>query len=63
MTLVLTPNIHNPDRFYDALVQAHEGLSPQESAAFNARLILILGNQIGDENTLMDALKSAAPPR
>ncbi|MCV3273849.1 DUF2783 domain-containing protein [Roseobacter sinensis] len=59
MALVLTPNIDNPDGFYDALVQAHEGLNADESAAFNARLILILANQVGNEETLRAALKTA----
>lgn len=59
MSLVLTPNIPNPDGFYDALLGEHEGLSPAESAAYNARLILILANQIGEEATLKAALEAA----
>ncbi|MGZ2258853.1 DUF2783 domain-containing protein [Roseobacter sp. A03A-229] len=59
MALVLTPNIDNPDGFYDALLQAHEGLTAEESAAFNARLILILANQVGDEEILRAALEAA----
>lgn len=59
MALTLTPNIKNPDRFYDALVKAHDGLTPEESAAFNARLILIMANQIGNEEMLNTALEAA----
>ncbi len=59
MTLTLTPNITDPDGFYDELLQAHEGLSKEESDAYNARLILILANHIGDREVLRVALKTA----
>jgi len=54
-----SPNIADPDEFYAALINAHEGLSDDESAAYNARLILILANHIGDHDTLIDALAAA----
>jgi len=53
------PNIQDPDGFYADLLQAHEGLSKQESDALNARLLLILCNHIGDTAVLREALKSA----
>lgn len=59
MALNLRPNLQNPDGFYDALVHAHDGMTEEESAAFNARLILILANQIGEEATLAAALRAA----
>ncbi|MEM6371184.1 MAG: DUF2783 domain-containing protein [Pseudomonadota bacterium] len=59
MTLTLTPNLPDPDGFYDELLGAHEGLSKAESDAFNARLILILANHIGDRDVLRAALKAA----
>lgn len=59
MPLNLEPNIAKPDDFYEALIAAHDGLSEDESAALNARLILILANQIGDLDTLRSALNSA----
>ena len=34
--------LEDPDRFYQALVDAHEGLSPEQSQLLNARLILLL---------------------
>ncbi|HEV8036720.1 DUF2783 domain-containing protein, partial [Yoonia sp.] len=40
MELNLAPNINDPDGFYDELLGAHNGLSKDESDAFNARLIL-----------------------
>lgn len=59
MSLTLTPNIPDPDGFYDDLLRAHEGLSKDESDAYNARLILTLSNQIGDRDILRAALEAA----
>jgi len=52
MPLNLDPNIAQPDDFYQALIDAHAGLTDAQSAALNARLILLLANQIGDIDTL-----------
>ena len=57
--LNLDPNIPDPDGFYAELLGAHEGLSEEDSAALNARLILILANQIGDRAVLSAALTAA----
>jgi len=57
--LMLTPNIVDPDGFYDELLNAHEGLSKDDSDALNARLILILANHIGDRDVLRQALSEA----
>jgi hypothetical protein len=48
------------DLFYAALLRAHEGLSPEESARLNARFVLILANQVGDLALLQAALDKAA---
>jgi hypothetical protein len=56
MALNTQPNIDRPDDFYQALIEAHAGLSEQESAALNARLILLLANQVGDLETLKEAI-------
>lgn len=47
------------DVFYAALLEAHEGLSAEESARLNARLVLILANQVGDIAVLQAALAKA----
>lgn len=47
------------DRFYSALMAAHDGRTVQESHALNARLVLMLGNQLGDIETLEAILKAA----
>ena len=60
MRLVTTPNLSDRDAAYAALITAHEGLTGAESAAFNARLILILMNHVGDADVLEEALALAA---
>lgn len=63
MTVLKTdPNIPNPDGFYSELIEAHEGLSDEESAALNARLILVLANQIGNRDVLSAAISVAKAP-
>ena len=57
--LTLTPNLKKPDDVYAALLSAHDGLTKDESDAFNARLILILMNHIGDAEVINAALESA----
>jgi hypothetical protein len=55
----------DPDRAYRALIEAHRGLSDEASALLNTRLVLILANQIGDLDTLLEAIalaKQAMPP-
>ncbi|MGB2817990.1 MAG: DUF2783 domain-containing protein [Burkholderiaceae bacterium] len=59
MALNTQPNIAQPDDFYQALIETHAGLTEQESAAFNARLILLLANQVGDLATLKEAIAAA----
>lgn len=59
MDLITTPNIDAPDDFYEALIEAHQGLSSDESHAFNARLVLLLANHIGHQGTLLHALELA----
>ena len=57
--LVTTRNLSEPDAAYARLIRAHEGLTKEESDAFNARLILILMNHVGDETVLNEALEAA----
>ncbi|MBY5371063.1 DUF2783 domain-containing protein [Rhizobium leguminosarum] len=52
-------NFNRPDESYALLIKTHEGLSEAESHAMNARLILILMNQIGDHAVIADALALA----
>ncbi|WP_112323574.1 DUF2783 domain-containing protein [Oceanibium sediminis] len=59
MALTDTPNIPDPDGFYDELLAAHAGLSAGQTHALNARLVLILANHIGDRDVLRAALATA----
>lgn len=53
------PQITAPDDFYEALIEAHRGLTDAQSQALNARLILLLANHVGDINVLREALEAA----
>jgi hypothetical protein len=48
-----------PDDFYEILMDAHKGLSDEQSQLLNARLVLILANQVGDQETLAAAIAAA----
>lgn len=61
MTLILTPNIADPDGFYQELTDAQRDMDEVSANDMNARLVLILANHIGDRKTLTEALKLAAP--
>jgi hypothetical protein len=58
-------HIPDPDGFYAAWVAAHEGLSDEESTDLDARLVLLLANQVGDQAVLLECIAEArkgAPP-
>jgi hypothetical protein len=59
MSLITTPNFSAADDFYEALINAHQDLSIEESQAFNARLVLLLANHIGSFPVLQEALQAA----
>lgn len=52
-------NIPDADGFYEAWVAAHEGLSDAESNDLDARLVLLLANQIGDQQVLLECIAEA----
>ena len=57
--LITTPNLDRVDDVYEQLIDAHAGLSDDQSTQFNAKLILLLFNHIGDEQVIFDALDAA----
>jgi hypothetical protein len=70
MSLILEPNFREEGRryfrdfspgddFYQQLIDLHRGLSDEQSALVNAKLILILSNHIGDIAVLRDAMSLA----
>jgi len=52
-------NFAMPDDFYDGLLQAHQGLTTEQSHAMNAALVLLLANHIGDMQVIHEALAKA----
>ena len=51
--------IDAPDDFYERLINAHDGLSDEESMQLNARLVLLLANHVGDRGILDQAIDAA----
>lgn len=54
-----TLNLPDADGFYEQLLDAHHGLTDQQSALVNARLILLLANQVGDAKVLKECIEAA----
>jgi hypothetical protein len=52
-------NLQDADGFYEQLLNAHEGLSADQSEQLNMRLILLLANQVGNAAVLKDCIESA----
>lgn len=57
-----TLNFADHDAFYERLIAAHHGLSDEQSAQLNARLVLLLANQVGDEAVLDACIDAARKP-
>jgi hypothetical protein len=57
--LVTTSRFADPDAAFRALVEAQRGLTPEQGRAFDARLILLLANHIGDLDVLREAITLA----
>ncbi len=54
-----TLHFQDADGFYEQLLDAHAGLAPAESELLNARLILLLANQVGDAKVLSECIAAA----
>lgn len=52
-------NFQDADAFYEHLLNAHQGLNREESELLNARLILLMANQLGDTALLQACLAAA----
>jgi len=55
-------HIDDPDGFYEALLDSHRGLPEGDSHLLNARLVLLLANQVGDKAILLECLAAARRP-
>ncbi|MGV7214760.1 DUF2783 domain-containing protein [Bradyrhizobium sp. UFLA05-112] len=56
MALSTSSNFARPDDAFRAIVEAHRGLTEEQSADFDAALVLILANHIGDIEVLKEAI-------
>jgi len=52
-------HFQDADAFYEQLLDAHEGLTKEQSELLNARLILVLANQVGDAKALAECVAAA----
>jgi Protein of unknown function (DUF2783) len=59
MALSTSSNFARPDDAFRAVVEAHRGLSDEQSADLDAALVLILANHIGDIHVLSEAITLA----
>jgi len=56
----LSPNIPDPDGFYQELIDSQRDMTDAEAEMMNCKLILILANHIGDRAVLRQAIATAA---
>ncbi len=54
-----TPEFKDADGFYEQLLDAHQGLSREQSELLNARLVLVMANQIADPQLLTECIALA----
>ena len=53
------PRLARPDDIYQVLIDAHRDLSPEQSQAFNSRLVLLLANHVGEKGVIAQAVAAA----
>jgi hypothetical protein len=59
MRLIRTPNIPEPDRFYEELIAGQRDLGDEQADMMLAKLVLILANHVGDREVLREAIALA----
>jgi len=59
MVLSTSSNFTKPDDAFRAIVEAHRGLTDEQSADLDAALVLVLANHIGDIGVLREAIALA----
>ncbi|MBR1175300.1 DUF2783 domain-containing protein [Bradyrhizobium sp. KB893862 SZCCT0404] len=62
MQLRTTPNIADPDGFYQELIESQREMTEAEAELMNCKLVLILANHIGDRSVLSEAIERARGP-
>jgi hypothetical protein len=59
MPLETESRFPDPDRAFRMLIEARRGLTPEEAAALDARLVLLLANHVGETDVLAEAIAAA----
>ena len=59
MPLIRTPQIADPDGFFEELVDAQRDLPDADAQRLLARLLLLLANHVGDREVLGEAIRVA----
>ncbi|NML17182.1 DUF2783 domain-containing protein [Azohydromonas caseinilytica] len=59
MALIHEPHIADPDGFYEELIATQRDLDEEQAALFQAKLLLVLANHVGDRAVLSEALRVA----
>ena len=59
MMLDTTPRLADPDGVFTALAGAYRQLDETQARTFDARLILLLANHVGDEAVVREAIAIA----
>jgi hypothetical protein len=57
--LDLENRLADPDAVFRRLIEVHRGLDGAASADLNARIVLLLANQLGDDRLVMAAFDMA----
>jgi Protein of unknown function (DUF2783) len=60
MSLIRTPQIADPDGFYEELVKAQRDMPDEQAQKMIAKLALLLANHVGDRQVLSEAIRLAA---
>jgi hypothetical protein len=59
MRLIRSPNVPEPDSFYEELIAGQRDLSDEQADTMLAKLVLILANHVGDREVLREAIALA----
>ncbi len=60
MSLITDNNLGpQADDIYAKLLDAMEGMTQEQAHRFNARMVLLLMNQVGDSSTIKEAIRLA----
>lgn len=60
MSLHSEPRLTSVDEIYERLIALHAGRTDEESHEINARLILLLANQVGQTDEVLAAIAEAS---